>query len=542
MAPSEISPATEWEKTRIEHADEKIKVDSASSDDLGTVEAATEEVDVESYSKEETTRILRKVDYRLVPLLAVLYLLAFIDRGNLGNAKIAGMNDDLPLRGMQYNIALTVFFVPYAVFEVPSNIVLKILRPSLWISVMLFSWGTVMTLMGIVQNFQGLVAARFFLGFTESGFFPAATFLLTLWYRRYEVQSRMAVFYAAASLSGAFSGLLAFGIEKMHGVGNLAGWRWIFILEGLVPVACSFVIWFILPDSPERATFLTPSERKFLVARLSSDTGSGQGKTTNSDKIKWHHIIAAFKDWKTWAAVVMFWGNTIGVYGYDHNSEQQSMYSALSANQVSSFTATVPTVIRDLGYTAANAQLMTIPIYVVAMLLTLIFAFLSDRYETRTPFIMAGFSIAVLGFIALLAIPHPELPGLTYGMLFLIAMGMYSPFTSVVCLVGNNLAPSSKRAVGMAILISVGNLGGIAGSNIFFEADAPKYVTGFSVCLATCASGIVMAYVLRVTYSRINRERDALIAEKGEEAVRAAYTEEEMLDLGDRSPFYRYTV
>ncbi|OAX82139.1 hypothetical protein ACJ72_03509 [Emergomyces africanus] len=523
MAQSEISTAVEWEKGNAKNANEKLKVDSSSSDGVGDVEHDTGEVDVDvdSFTKEETTKILRKVDYRLVPLLGVLYLLAFIDRGNIGNAKIAGMNEDLQLRGMQYNIALTVFFVPYSLFEVPSNIVLKILRPSVWISVMLFSWGTVMTLMGIVANYRGLVVARFFLGVTEAGFFPAASFLLTIWYRRYEVQTRMAIFYAGASLSGAFSGLLAFGIEKMHGVGNLAGWRWIFILEGLVPVACSFGVWLILPDSPEHARFLTPTERKFITARLSADTGSGQGKVTNSDKIKWHHILAAFKDWKIWAAVVMFWGNSIGVYG---------------------FTATVPTVIRDLGYTAANAQLMTIPIYVAAMMLTLTFAFFSDRYETRTPFIMGGFSIAVVGFIALLAIPHPKLPGVTYGMLFLIAMGMYSPFTSIVCLIGNNLAPSSKRAVGMALLISCGNMGGIAGSNIFFAAEAPKYRTGFSVSLVMCVAGIIMAFVLRVTYARLNRERDRQLAEMGEEMLRTRYSEQELLDMGDKSPFYRYSV
>ncbi len=103
--------------------------------------------------------------------------LAYIDRSNLGNAKIAGMYDDLELYGMKYNTALTVFFVPYALFEVPSNIVLKIIRPSIWISVLCFAWGLVMTLMGLVNSYSGLIAARFFLGVTEAGFFPAATFV-----------------------------------------------------------------------------------------------------------------------------------------------------------------------------------------------------------------------------------------------------------------------------------------------------------------------------------------------------------------------------
>jgi MFS family permease len=172
-----------------------------------------------------------------------------------------------------------------------------------------------MTLMGLVHTYHGLIVARFFLGVAESGFFPAATFLLTLWYKRYEVQQRMAVFYAAASLSGAFSGLLAYAIQFMDGIGGRQGWQWIFILEGLVPVVMSFFLYFILPDSPERASFLTKHEKEFIINRLALETGSGHGRVTNDDKIRWHHIKAAFSEWKIWGAVVMFWANTIGVYG-----------------------------------------------------------------------------------------------------------------------------------------------------------------------------------------------------------------------------------
>jgi len=133
---------------------------------------------------------------------------------------------------------------------------------------------------------------------------------------RYEVQRRMAVFYAAASLSGAFSGLLAYAIEKMDGVSGLPGWKWIFILEGLLPVICSFPIWFILPDSPETARFLTTHEKEFIINRLALETGSGKGRVTNTDRIGVRHIIAAFKEWKIWCGVICFWANTIGVYGY----------------------------------------------------------------------------------------------------------------------------------------------------------------------------------------------------------------------------------
>jgi MFS family permease len=125
----------------------------------------------------------------------------------------------------------------------------------------------------------------------------------------------MAVFYIAASLAGAFSGLLAYGIEKLDGRSGLAGWQWIFLIEGLIPVALALIIWKILPDSPETARFLTQPERDLLVSRLSNDSGSGQGQATNSDKISKEQILTGLSDWKIWAATVIFWGNTVGVYG-----------------------------------------------------------------------------------------------------------------------------------------------------------------------------------------------------------------------------------
>ena len=207
-----------------------------------------------------------------------------------------------------------------------------------------------------------------------------------------------------------------------------------------------------------------------------------------------------------------------------------------------SFTATVPTVIENLGYGSAAAQLLTIPIYVFAMVMTLIFAFWSEKVQQRSPFIMAGFSIAACGFIAQLAIPQTRLPGLTYGFLFPVAAGLYCPFIQIVCWIANNLAPSSKRAVGMALLISVGNFGGIAGSNVYIASQAPKYPAGFGTGLGICVAAVIMAFVLRKIFARENAKRKALLDLEGEQAIRARYSEQELLDMGDKSPFFIYTL
>jgi len=280
-------------------------------------------------------------------------------------------------------------------------------------------------------------------------------------------------------------------------------------------------MWKILPDSPETAKFLTVTERTILVRRIANDAGSGQGKVTNSDRIKKEHILAGLSDWKIWAATVIYWGNSVGVYG---------------------FTATVPSVINGLGYSSANAQLLTIPIYVFAALVTLAFAWGSDLGRMRSPWIIGGYSIAICGFIAQLAIPKPRYPGITYGFLFPVAAGLYCPFTCLVAWIGNSLAPSSKRAVGMALLISVGNMGGIMGSNIYLAREKPKYTTGFAASLAMCVASIAMTFLLRWAYARENRRKEQMLAEQGEPAIRAQYTEEDLDMMGDRSPFFRYTL
>jgi len=156
---------------------------------------------------------------------------------------------------------------------------------------------------------------------------------------------------------------------------------------------------------------------------------------------------------------------------------------------------------------------------------------------------MGGFSIAVIGFIGMLVSRrYPHVPGVSYFFLFFISSGLYCPFICIVCLVGNNLAPSSKRAVGMALLISVGNLGGICGSNIFIAKQAPRYPLGFSVGLAICCCAIVMAYVLRIAFRKENEKKDKFMEGKTDEEIRAMYTDQELLDLGDKSPFFRYTL
>ncbi|KJX95512.1 hypothetical protein TI39_contig4107g00003, partial [Zymoseptoria brevis] len=184
------------------------------------------------FPEEKHKKMIRKIDIRLVPVLALLYLAAYIDRANIGNAKIESMNEDLGLDGIQYNIALSIFFHPYILLQVPSNVpIKKFKRPSTSIGILVVSQGIIMTCTGVVKDSTGLMVCRVFLRIAEAGFFPGAVYLITRWYAQRRVQTRLALFYCASALSGAASGLLAFAIAKMNGVGGKPGWAWIFPLE-----------------------------------------------------------------------------------------------------------------------------------------------------------------------------------------------------------------------------------------------------------------------------------------------------------------------
>ena len=176
-------------------------------------------------------RLVSKIDLRVIPVLSVLYLLAFLDRTNIANASIFGLQKDLKLTGTQYNTALTMFFIPYILFEIPSNIILKRLKPHVWLSLCMFFFGLITILQGLVHNWSGLLATRFFLGLAETGMFPGSFYLIGMWYKRSEAQKRYSFFFGSTSLAGAFGGLLASAIGKMNGMRGYLGWRWIFICE-----------------------------------------------------------------------------------------------------------------------------------------------------------------------------------------------------------------------------------------------------------------------------------------------------------------------
>ncbi|KAF2672682.1 major facilitator superfamily transporter [Microthyrium microscopicum] len=472
-----------------------------------------------SFAHLDEKKILRKMDLRLIPMLAALYLLSFLDRGNIGNAKIEGLTDDLKLTPNQYNMCLTVFFFTYAAFELPSNILLKRLRPSRWLPFIMVVWGTVMTLMGIVQNYRGLLAARLFLGVAEAGLFPGVAYYLTMWYCRHEIQLRQTLFFSAASIAGAFSGLLAFAISKMNGVGGVAGWRWIFILEGLATVLVAIMALFVLHDFPETATFLTEEERAFVVYRLKYQ-GQVRGadesapQVEQAEEFKWKYVRQAFADWQVWCSIVVYWGIVCPLYG------------------IALF---LPTIIKSLGYTSSKAQLMTVPIYIVAAILAIVVAYASDKVGKRSPFILGFLFMMIVGFAMCCGSSNPKV---VYAGVFIAACAIYPSFPGLITWLSNNLSGSYKRSAGMALQIGIGNLAGAMASNFYRDKDKPRYILGHALELGFISVGIIACIILMVSYTAINKKRDRRMADGAD----SQYTSLELSEKGDKAITWRYML
>ncbi|KAI6041656.1 major facilitator superfamily domain-containing protein [Pisolithus marmoratus] len=217
-------------------------------------------------SKEES-QLWRKVDLKLMPIVALMYLFCFMDRANIGNAKLDGLMTQLKLSGNQYNVALTVFFISFSLFDLPANYIIQFVPPSKWLAGTVILWGIVMMLMGFVKTYPQLAGVRFCLGIAESGFYAGVAYYLTMWYPKYMLQRRFAIFLGAATSAGAFSGLLAYGINFMNGDRGYQGWSWIFMLEGIATVVIGFVALFVMVDYPSTVKFLTPKEKQYIIQR-----------------------------------------------------------------------------------------------------------------------------------------------------------------------------------------------------------------------------------------------------------------------------------
>ncbi|KXH31928.1 hypothetical protein CSIM01_02480 [Colletotrichum simmondsii] len=449
------------------------KNETASNEHEHALSKGVELVGVDDYvpDSDEEKKLVRKIDLYLLPLIFVMYLLSYMDRTNIGNAKIAGMDRDLELDSSRYSIALVVFFVGYVLFEVPSNMVLTRTRPSLYLPGIMCLWGSVTIGMAFTPTYKALIGFRVVMGVLESGFAPGVLLLLSSWYKKEEQSKRFAVYISAAILSGAFGGLLAGSITSgLDGAHGIAGWRWLFVVEGAATVGAALIAFFALPDFPANTSLkkFSEKERELAIRRLQS--AAEHLRTEEEPRLgHWAAFKLSMMSWRTWLFVV----------GY---------MAIVGSSTLSYF---YPTLVSGLGYKSTAAQYMTIPIFGIAFVSTAVTGYFADRHSRFRGLILgAWMTVAMLCAVVTCVVYDFRA---RYALLVIMASGLWASngLALSYASVSFGSMPNETRAISLAFVNAMGNLAQIYGAYLFPSKDAPKYLMGFGVISGLCFTGVV---------------------------------------------------
>ncbi|KAG1868263.1 major facilitator superfamily domain-containing protein [Suillus subalutaceus] len=432
-------------------------------------------------------RLLRKLDLRM-SILLILQTLNLIDRSNISNARLQGFEKDLHLHGQQYATTLSILYVGYIVMQVPGNMFLHWLeKPSIIIPSCMIAWGTISVLTGITTNYTGIVVARFFLGFAEAPFFPGMIFLVSKWYKRDELALRIALVSCGNFLSSAFGSLLASAI--LHGMQDKLGqaaWRWLFFIEGGMTIVVAICAIFILPDFPHNTRWITPEERALAISRLAND---GYGKADELGKqTTMQGLQDAVSDWKVWWFAVAAMFQIVG----------------------QSFFAYFPTLCATLGYDTTITLLLCAPPWVFAGIVAFILTWHSDKKQRRYKYFVIPNAFGALAFIVSIFTMNKAA---RYISLFLVAQTV-TGYLVVLGWINNTFAREpAKRAVAIALVNAMGQIGNVIGSYAWPTNWGPTYRYSYAICIAalgvsTGMLGGMYLYLKHLNEQIERKERD----------------------------------
>jgi MFS family permease len=458
---------------------------------------------------ENERALLWKLDLRILPMLAIMYLFNALDKGNLGNAKTDHMDTDLGFVGNQYNIMLVVFYIPYVIFAPPIAMLGKKYGPHRTLPVLMFCFGSATLLSASVKNWSGMMALRWFLGMAEAAFFPLVIFYLTTFYRRGELARRLAIFYAASNIANAFSGLLAFGVFHIQSA-RLEAWRYLFIIEGAATVTFSFFAWWYLPKSAAEAKFLNETEKELAFLRIQIDSSS-----VVNEAFQLKQALAIFKHPTTYGFLAI------------------EVCLGVPLQSVALF---LPQIVQRLGYSTIKTNLYTVAPNVVGAVVLIILAFTSDYTRLRFPFISLGFGLTFIGFIIYATIDVEHSLRVAYFACFMMTWGTSAPSVLLSTWYNNNIADENKRVTLTAVGVPLANLMGVVSSNIFKQEDAPEYIPALATTAAFGATGCVCALLLGFYMVFDNRARNR---KQGVNLTARDVSTEKLRD-GPRSPEFRW--
>lgn len=406
-----------------------------------------------------------KASARLVPFLFVLYIIAYLDRINIGFAALQ-MNQAIGLTATTYGFGAGIFFVSYVVFEVPSNVIMARVGARLWIARIMITWGLVSAGTMFVTTSTAFYAVRFLLGIAEAGFFPGVIFYLTLWFPMRERARVIASFVAAALVAGIIGGPISGALLTMHGAWGLAGWQWLFLMEGLPSVLLGFVVLAFLPDRIADAKWLTLDERQVLEAKLAEESA---GKRAS------HSVTGSFTDGRVWLMALIYLTIPIALYGMGFWLPTIIRANSNGSDFVVGLLSAIPYVLGAVGMVAVGRH--------------------SDRTGERRwhiaiPAVIGGTAFALSGMV------HGLVPSLVLLSLAMLGLSsMYGPFWTLA----TSFLSGVGAAAGIALINCIGNIGGFVGPYAFgYIKDATDSFAAALVALgAVLASGGLLALFVK---------------------------------------------
>ncbi|BCS24982.1 uncharacterized protein APUU_41426S [Aspergillus puulaauensis] len=436
--------------------------------------------------RRDEARLVRKLDLYIAPVLMLLMLISYLDRGNIGYAATQGMNEDIGLKGSEFNVAVSVFYIFYVLAEFPVSLFARRLQFNRIIPAATVGWGLVCLCNGLVHDFGGLVACRLVLGLTEGFLFPSMTLMLATWFRREELATRISYLFIASALAGAFGGLIAFGILYMDGVADYPGWRWLYIIEGAFTIVVGACCVFLIPKNFEQAYFLNEDDKRIMRRRAEDMEAysGGKGHYTMSD------VKAAVQDMKTWI----------------HGSMQICAVTILYG-----FGTFLPVILKNgFNFSTEQAQYLVIPVNLWGAVIYWLGAVLSDRFNARSLVMAVAAPFGIAGYAILLAWDVPA--GVQYFATFLIATSCFLCAGTNIAWMSGNCAPDGKKAASLGIQLTLTNIGGVVAGQIYQSESAPRYVLGNAWSLASVAVVWIGCVVLRYIYLLREREKQSMRA------------------------------
>ncbi|KAI1407419.1 MFS transporter [Hypoxylon sp. FL1857] len=423
--------------------------------------------------------LVRKLDYYIMPTICVMYFLNYVDRNAIAQARLNHFENDLNMSGNEFNTAVSILFVGYVLMQVPSNMLITRIKPGIYMSGCMFLWAVVSACTASVRSYGGLVACRFFLGIAEAPFYPGATYILAIYYTHSEMAARVGLMYCGQLLATGFTGLISAGVfAGMDGLRGLAGWQWLFIIEGALTAFVALLGFWLLPNAPDDTYWLNGEERKIIQARAERDRISD----ALSEASAWEGLKQAFKDKRTWLFCFM----------------QMFHLSACS------FNAFFPTVAKTLGYNTTVTLLLTCPPFVLAGAGSTVVGWSSGRLNERTWHITATLSIAIIGFVIAARTLNTAA---RYVACFIFPVGAFSANSVIVGWASSTLSQTEeKRAVVLALTNVFGHIGYIYGAYLWPDSDEPRYGIGFGASAGFALLSICCAWVVRMLLIQENRK------------------------------------